>query len=77
MKTQQKQCHKNSPKIQQTWQKDASKIQQKMLQGQTYFLIDYNSKIQVLGFLQNQKFQEYQIKGFENSWILGFKYFTI
>ena len=69
--------HKNATKNQQTWKNDSSKIQQKMLQGQTYFLIDYNSKIQVLGFLQNQKFQEYQIKGFENSWILGFKYSII
>ena len=39
--------YKNITKIQQTWQKDVSKIFKKMLQGQTYFLIYYNSKTQV------------------------------
>ena len=55
-----------SQKFSKHGKKMLQRFSKKMLQGQIYFLIDYNSKIQVLGFLQ--------VKGFENFWILVFKY---
>ena len=68
-------CTRMSQKFSKNGKKMLQRFSKQMLQGQTYFLIDYNSKIQVLGFLQNKniRYKDLKILGFQDSSILQSK----